>query len=284
MNRTVASLALLWCSLAPSALWAAAAQLKIVHATLHDRKEDGPRIPAGYEYRSGELLYVSFRIAGYAVQKDNVNLRYQIVATDPEGLLLLEPLSGGVQAEVNFNDKEWLPKVAETLPLPPQLAPGSYRLKLRATDEFGKTSAEETLEFRVGGRAKPGAENLVIRDVAFLSSADDTTPMPQPEYFPGSSVFLTFELAGFKLGPKNAFDVQCGITVLRPSGKVLYEEPQAAADKGTPYYPKRYLNGAFSLNLSGDLTPGEYTLVLKAVDSVGGQTAESRHTFTVRKQ
>lgn len=261
---------------------AAAAPLAIVRPTLHER-EDGPAIPSGYEYYPGELMHFSFRIARYAVRNNRVDLRWQLFAADPDGLLLFPPLSGAVNEEVSENDKDWLPRVKETIPLPPQLPEGVFTLRIRVADEFAKTSAEETVRFNVRGRKPEKLDALVVRDLRFYQREEDFNALPAALYHPGDSVFARFEIAGFQLADKNRFDVEYGLKVLRPSGNLLYEEPKAAAESDSPYYPKRYMNGGFSLNLSKDLTPGEYTVVITARDNIAQASAELSGKFRVEK-
>jgi hypothetical protein len=259
-----------------------AAKLGVVRPTFHER-EDGPPIPAGYEYYPGELMHFSFRIAGYAVQKDRVDLRWQLFAADPEGLLLFPPLSGAVSEEISENDKEWLPRVKESIPLPPQLPEGVFSLKIRVADEFAKSSAEQVVQFSVRGRKPEKLEALTVRDMRFYRREEDFNPLPDALYRPGDAVFGRFEIAGFRVAEKNRFDVEYGLRVLRPSGKLLYEEPKAAAESDTPYYPKRYMNGGFNLTLSKDLTPGEYTIVITARDNIAQSSAELSGKFRVEK-
>lgn len=261
----------------------AGSRLAVVQTVLHDRQESAPQIPPGYKYVAGELMYLSFRIGGYQVKNDKVDLRWQLVATDPEGLLLWEPLSGAVREEVTHNDESWLPKVEQSLALPPQLFPGKYKLKIRIADELAQVATEKEIEFDVGGRALPAVDKLTILNAAFYRSEDDRHPMDPVVYKPGDSVFVRFELAGFRLGEKNRYDVEYGIRVLRPSGKVLYEEPKAAAESESPYYPKRLMLGGLSINLTPDLTPGEYTMAITAKDNTGQQTASESVKFSVLK-
>jgi hypothetical protein len=260
-----------------------AAGPSVVRPALHER-EDGPSIPSGYEYYPGQLMHFSFRIGRYTVREARVDLRWQLFATDPDGVLLFAPLSGAVSDEVSGHDKDWLPRVAETIPLPPQLPEGVYRLRIRVADELAKTSAEQAVEFRVRGRKAEKLDAIVVRGLQFFRRENDMNPLPAAHYQPGESVFGRFEIAGFSLGDKNRFEVGYGLKVLRPSGAVLYEEPEAAAESESPYYPKRYMNGGFSLNLSPDLTPGEYTVVITARDRIARSSAELSGRFHVGKK
>lgn len=262
---------------------APAAGLRIAQITLHDRHESAPAIPAGYQYRSGELMLLSFRVAGYTVRKDRADLRWQLFATDPDGLLLFDVMRGAVQEEVTHADEQWLPRVALTIPLPPQLPPGAYRLRVLVSDELAGKSTEAFIPFAVGGRPIPRPESLAILDAGFYKSETGGSPMDPAVYLAGDTLFARFELAGFQLGEKNRFHVVYGVRLLRPSGKTLYEQPAAAEESGAPFYPTRVMMGGLSLNLSPGLTPGEYTMVLFAEDRIGGQKAGQTLTFRVEK-
>lgn len=256
-------------------------KLSIVRPLLLDR-EDGATLPTGYEYIPGELMYLSFRISGFLVQKDRVDVRYQMILTDPEGVLVVPPITGATRVEVTDNDKNWMPKASHTIPLPPQLPSGVFQLKIRAADEYAKTSAEETLEFRVRGRDVPATEVFEIQNVRFYRSEQDRTPLEPAAYLQGDELWGRFEMVGFKLGEKNLFNVEYGLAVFRPSGKLLYEEPKAAAESDSPFYPKRLMQGVLNLKLSKDLSPGTYSLVITAKDNVGAKTAERKTAFEVK--
>lgn len=281
MPRAALSLLIL---LVPALLWAQATpNLRIAQAILHDRQEGAAAIPEGYLYRSGELLFLSFRIAGFTIKKDSVDLRWQLTATDPEGLLLFDIERGAIREEVTHADEQWLPKVALTLPLPAQLAPGVYHLKLLVSDELAAKSVEQTLDFHVGGRPIPRPATLTIVDPGFYRAESGGSPMDPATYRQGDELFFRFHLAGFKLGDKNRFQVAYGVKLLRPSGKLLYDQPEAAEESDSPFYPKRLMLGGLRLSLSPDLSPGEYTLILRAEDRIGQQTAESTLKFQVEK-
>lgn len=260
-----------------------AAKLAVTQAILHHQQESAPQIPPGYKYVAGELMHVSFRIRGYQVKSDKVDLRWQLIGTDPEGLLLWEPLSGSIREEVTHNDENWLPRAVKSLPLPPQLPPGAYKLRIRIADELAHASAEQDLEFHVGGKPLPTVDKFTILNPAFYREEDARAPLTPPVFKPGDSVFARFDITGFALGERNKLDIEYGISVHRPSGKEMYAEPKAAALNEAPYYPKRLMHGGFSLTLTSDLTPGEYTVIVIAKDNIGAQTATYDMKFSVAK-
>jgi hypothetical protein len=261
----------------------APSKLAITGVTLHYRQEDGPAISANYEYHSGELLYLSFRIAGFRVVKDRVDLRWSLYATDPEGRLL-EPAAGGaIQEEVSYEDRNWLPRVQYTMALPGQLPPGDYRIRIRVADELAQTSAEHDVPFRVGGRPLPKVDGLTVLNLGFYRDEADREPMPDAVYRPGETLIARFQVAGFALGEKNRFSVSYGLQVLNTQGDVLFTQEEAASDEGEPFYPRRLLNGMLTLSVSEGVQPGAYQLAVTVVDKVGGKTAEARGRFRVEK-
>lgn len=258
-----------------------ASKLAITGATLHFRQEDGPAISANYEYYAGELLYLSFRIAGFRAVKDRVDLRWTLYATDPEGRLLEPPANGAIQEELAFEDKNWLPRVQYTLALPGQLPPGEYRIKIRAADEMAQTSTELDVPFRVGGKPFPQVKELSILNLGFYRDEAEREPMTDAVYRPGQMLVARFQVAGFTLGEKNRFAVGYGLKVLNGQGEVLFTQDEAASDEGEPFYPRRLLNGALTLSITEGVAAGEYLLEVTVTDKAGGKTATAQGRFRV---
>ena len=100
-------------------------------------------------------------------------------------------------------------------------------------------------------------------------------------YHAGELVWVKFDLVGYKLGEKNEMDVQYGLTVLEPTGKVSFTQPEAAREKFQNFYPKRWVPAVFNLTLPANVTKGVYTLVLTIRDHVGKQDLEVRREFTI---
>ncbi len=268
---------------APLAQQAQTARLAVTGATLHYRQEDGPPISANYEYRAGELLYLSFRISGFRVVKDRVDLRWTLYATDPEGRLLEPPASGAVREELSYEDRNWLPLVQYTLALPGQLPPGEYRIKIRVADELAQASAEQDVPFRVGGRPFPQVDGLSVLNLGFYRDEAEREPMPSPVYHPGQMLVARFQVAGFTIAEKNRFAVSYGLQVRNREGEVLFTQEEAASDEGEPFYPRRLLNGALTLSITEGVQPGEYELVVNVLDKVSGKTATAQGRFRVEK-
>lgn len=259
----------------------ASAKLAVVQAVLHEQREDAPAISANYRYVAGEVLYLSYRVSGYTVKDDAVDLRWQMYVTDPDGLFLAPMENGAFKEEVTSNDKDWLPKVNHAIALPPQLYSGDYAIHLRVSDEPAQAVVEQTVPFRVRGRAKEKLEGIVLRGLRFYRGEDDPTPIEPASYHPGATVWVRFDIAGYQIGDKNAFDVEYGLAVYRPTGEKLFEQPVAANERDTPFYPKLWLMGGFNLNLGADLSPGEYTVKVQARDKLAQKTGEQAATFQV---
>jgi hypothetical protein len=261
----------------------AAPKLAIVQTVLHDQREDAPAISANYRYVAGEVLYLSFRISGYTVKNDAVDLRWQMYLTDPGGLLLAPIEHGEFKDEVTSHDKDWLPKMDQAVPLPPQLYAGDYAIHLRVSDEAAQATVEEAVPFRVRGPTKGTRDGVLIRRLHFYRGEDDPEPADPAVYCPGAAVWARFEIDGYQIGEKNAFDVEYGLVVYRPTGEKLFEQPVAADEHDAPFYPKFWLVGGFNLNLGADLSPGEYTVKVQARDKLAQKTGEQTAVFRVEK-
>jgi hypothetical protein len=94
-------------------------------------------------------------------------------------------------------------------------------------------------------------------------------------------VWTRFDITGYKLGEHNHIDVSYVASLLSPSGKVLWTQPDPAADQDESFYAKRYVAAAMGINLLASTKPGEYTLVVTVTDNIGKQTVESKQAFTV---
>ena len=279
--------ALLAAALASSAP-SRAAKLEIVQAALH-QYDGGPPLPASFEFFPGDTVFLTFRIAGFkTVEKDDEDhlwLAYRIEAFDPEGLPIRKPGEGRIATVLTYQDKKqkWMPLVRYEAPVPPTAPSGAYRIAIHVEDLYAKTEAELEKAFQVRGRddLEP-SETLVIQNFHFYRSETSMRPLREPVYRPGSSVWARFDIVGYRFGENNRFSIDYGVKVLRANGKVLFEQPVAVSEEKESFYPQRYLQGGLSLNLTPDLSPGDYTLIVTVRDHVGGQAYEEEHVFTVR--
>src|SRR5579863_472152 len=90
-----------------------------VEAGLRQR-EDGPPIEPGTVFVPGEVIFFSCRLDGYQASKEKkIAIQYEFSAADPGGVPLMEPVTGKVEAELALEDKEWKPKVRQTVLVPP---------------------------------------------------------------------------------------------------------------------------------------------------------------------
>jgi hypothetical protein len=255
--------------------------LAVFTPTLH-QYEDGPQMPAGAGFNTGETVFLKFRVAGYQVSPDNkIDLVCRIEALDPDGIPFAEPARLEVKATLAPEDKEWTPIVRQSFLIPPLALSGTYRIAITVEDKLASGQAKTTLEFPVRGRKVEPSETITARNFRFFRSEDENSQLVTPVYHRGESVWVRFDIAGYKLGEKNRLGVSYGVSVIGPAGNTMYTQPDAATEQGESFYPKKYLPGAFSLNLDNKVRPGTYVIVLSLRDEVGSQTVESKHEFTV---
>ena len=248
--------------------------------------EDGAPVSTGFEFLPGETIHFSCQIEGYKKVEEQFDtekflLTYQVEARDSRGVLLQPAQDGKEAGTITSEDKNWMPKIRESIVIPPLAESGEYQVLIKVSDEMAHAGVEARAIFTVKGQAVAPSDTLVVRNFRFLRSEEDAKPLQVAAYRPGDPVWARFEMTGYKLGEANQFDLEYGLEVLRADGSVAYSQPQAATGKEQSFYPQRYQPGALSLNLAKDQKPGEYTLVLRVRDSLGKQSYETREKFTV---
>jgi hypothetical protein len=263
--------------------WGAPApqSLAVVRPTLH-QYEDGPPIASSAGFIAGETIFLTFRIGGYKVSPEKkVSLVCRIDALDPDGVPVAETARQEINTTLSAEDKDWQPIVRQSFLIPPLALPGAYRLAIAVEDKLASREAKAEVEVPVRGRNVEPSDTITARNVRFLRSEDEESRLVTAVYRPGDSVWVRFDIVGYKFGEKNRMEVHSADSVLGPEGNTMYSQPDAATEEGESFYPKKYLPGAFSLNLDKKVRPGTYTIVLTLRDVVGNQTAESKHTFAV---
>ena len=261
--------------------------LAIVHPVFA-RSEDGPPEASAENFVPGETIYFSCQAEGFGkvdkpndYGKQNMSIKFQIEVRDKNGALLQPVQEGKVETTVTQEDKDWKPKLRDSIVVPPLAGTGEYTVLIKLSDELAKASVEKTAVFHIKGRDVEPSATLTVRNFRFLRNEDDDKALPVAAYRPGDSVWARFDMTGYKLGDKNQVDIEYGLTVLREDGSVAYMEPEAANQKIQSFYPQRYQPGVLNLTLAKDQPLGKYTIVLAVRDNLGKQMYESRETFSV---
>ena len=254
---------------------------KIIDAGIH-QTEDGPLIEKGTTFVPGEVIFFSCRLDGYQVSTAHkVAIQYQFSAVDPAGLPVVEPASGKIDTELALEDKDWKPKIRQTVLVPPLAEPGIYKMRFSAKDELSEAVVSTEAAFEVKGHAVEPSDTLVVRNFRFYRKEDDAEPLKLAAYRPGDTIWARFDITGFKLGTGNLRDVAYVLAVSGPSGRVMLAPREPTVDKGLSFYPMKYVPCTISLNLQRDIHPDEYTITVTAQDRIGNQTFESKQTFRV---
>jgi len=263
------------------ALVSAAPALQIVKPAIA-QSDGGTPLPASFEHVAGETLFFTCRVSGYTKSADEkIHVAYSVQAFDPKGVPLTEIYKNEIMTEVSPQDKDWMPKIETEVQIPPLVASGAYKLVIKAEDVMAKATAELAVPFEVRGRTVEPSDTLVVRNFRFYRGEEDTQPVEKAAYRGGDAVWARFDITGFKYGEKNHIDVNYTASVLSPSGKVLWTQPEPAVDQSESFYPKRYVAASFGINLLAKTTPGRYAIAVTVKDAVGNQTYETKEEFTV---
>ncbi len=244
--------------------------------------EGGAVDPPGADHVPGEVLFFSCRVAGYTKSADEqIHLAYSVQAFNAKGVPLTEEYKDELKAEVSPQDKEWQPKIATEIPIPPLIGSGDFKIVVKVEDRLARTTAESTTPFKVRGKDVAPGDALVIRNFRFYRDENDDSPAEKAIYKPGDGVWAKFDITGFKYGEQNRIEVSYVTSVIAPGGKVLWTQPEPAVEKSHSFYPQLYVPASMGISLQKTIHPGEYTIAVQAKDAVGNQTAESSYTFTI---
>jgi hypothetical protein len=263
------------------ALLSAAPALEIVRPFI-SQMDGGTPDPSGFEHAAGETIWVQCRVAGYAKSENQqVHLMYSVQAFDPKNLPLDEIYTNELKTEVSLQDKEWLPKINTSIPIPPLAGAGAYKIVFKVEDAVAKANAELVVPFKVRAHAVEPSDTLVVRNFRFFRDEEGTQPVEKPVYKPGDGVWARFDIIGYQFGPKNKVDVSYVTTVIAPGGKVLWTQPEPTAENSESFYPARYVPAAMGINLQKNIRPGDYGIGVQVKDAIGNQTYEAKFTFTI---
>ena len=258
-----------------------AAPLGIVRAVISD-SDGGAPLPANFEHVPGETLFFFCRVANYQKTADEkIHYTYTIEAFDPKGVPIMEPFKQNIADEVTPQDKDWMPKIQTEVMVPPLAGSGTYTIKVQVEDLIGKAKAELSVPFVVHGRDVAPSDTLTARNFSFYRGEDDAVPLANAVYRPGDSVWARFDIIGFKYGPMNKVDVSYVTSVISPSGKVMWTQPEPAVEQSESFYPKRYVGASMGITLQKNILPGAYTIGVQVKDAIGNQTYETKGTFSV---
>ncbi|MFN7934844.1 MAG: hypothetical protein U0R19_16060 [Bryobacteraceae bacterium] len=261
--------------------FAAYGQKLDIITTVFAQFEDGPAIPGKPDYVSGETLFFSCQFSGYTkTEKETISLSYEMEALDENGVPLVKKESKALDTELAPEDKDWKPKVRFQFVAPDTAQCEDCLFRIRLKDKLAGTEATKEIKFRIRSRNVEPSKTLTVRNFRYLRTEEDGKPLAVAAYRPGDELWARFEITGFHFGEGNRIQVEYGLKVFRPSGKLLYEEPKAAVFDESSFYPKRYVNGILNLRLQG-LSAGEYPVVLEVRDLISKQNYEERFPFKV---
>src|ERR1035438_3747631 len=228
-------------------LLCAAPVLQVVTPII-SQMDGGAPDPSGFQHTPGEIIFFSCRIANYAKSSEQkIHLEYSVQAFDAKGVAIMEIYKNELTDEVSAQDKEWMPKIATEIAVPPLAPSGTYKVVVKAEDLVAKTTAQLETPFVVHGRDVAPSDTLVVRNFRFFRGENDVQPVDKAAYRPGNGVWAKFDITGFKYGPNNKIDVSYVTSVLSASGKVLWTQPEPAVEQSESFYPKAYIAADFGL-------------------------------------
>src|ERR1039457_7462873 len=147
------------------------------------QSDGGVPVPAGFEHVAGETLFFSCRIAGYAkTPEEKVHVTYSVQPFDPKGVALTEIYKNEMVTDVAPQDKEWMPKIATEIQIPPLVGAGTYTILVQIEDLVSNTKSELSMPFGVRSKTVEHRDTLIGGNFQFFRGDDDPQPMEKAVY------------------------------------------------------------------------------------------------------
>jgi len=259
-----------------------AAPRLMVHTPIISQFEDGPSVPAAEKFVPGETGFFRFGVAGFRLSDSGrVQLTGHAQVFDPNGTPAGPRDEVVIATSLREEDKDWRPVLKFQFQLPAIAPGGTWKIKFEATDDQTKALAAAETTFPVVSRDVAPSPSLVIRNLYFYRSADDETPLHVAAYRAGDSVWVKFDVTGYKHGEQNATDVSYDVAVTSAGGKQLFSQENAAVERSQAFYPQPWVPGSFSLTLQATMAKGDYNVEITARDGIGNQSVRSTAAFRV---
>ncbi len=238
--------------------------------------QEGPERPAAV-FKAGETPTLLFKIKGLASDDtQKARVRMTVIGHDPDGVPINDASGKEVQPPATAGALESWANVS----LPDYVIPGEYRLDLTVVDLVGNRKVVASAPFRVEGAAFEPSATLVLRNVR-LTEGEDGPPRADARYSAGSTVWMAFDIVGFRAGADKTIRVQEHMTVVSASGEKVLDGQVLDLNRQFFYVPKRL---PITNNISlGQIPPGEYQATLTVTDGVGSQRYEHAVRFTIQR-
>jgi hypothetical protein len=252
-----------------------------------ESSEDAPAVSANYQFLPGDYVYFSFQISGFRIEGDGekesrqIALSYEVSMQDAKGIPLAASQPGEIKAQLNPEDKNWIPKRRTSFVIPSFVGAGEYRIHVVAKDLVAGSESSLDVPFHIGGMRVEASENISVQHFSFLRQEEGGEPLTIAAYRPGDTVFVTFDVTGFTLGAGNQYHIAYGVLVLGPDGKPFLNEPNAAQLKDASFYPAQFLPCAVNVITKPSSLRGTYTVAVTVTDVIAKKSYEVKRSFTL---
>jgi hypothetical protein len=257
-------------------------QLAVEDVTVSDF-EGGIGVPLAYRFSTGEKAHLSFRIGGFrrGEAEQKISLSIFIEAVDCDGRVLAAPYSGIVERRLGSVSRNWTPTVRYAVDIPPVPHAGPHSFRIRVKDNLAALETGTEVEFEVQSDYDDPPESFELRRFRFYGSERDERPVPEAIFRAGDSVWGRFLLAGFRTEAGNRYDLRYGVSLRNAAGRTLFDEPNAVSEAKQSFYPKSHVAGVINLALERSIRPGQYSVVISALDAIGKQQIRAEFPFRV---
>ena len=256
------------------------ATLQIVRLELLDSFANYPIDPESV-FAPGDVVDTAFNLKDYEVSDIyRMKVRWRVQTSGPTGLPFAPGAEGMFDTELAPEDDEWMPLVRFAAELPYHGPSGVYQIEVVAVDELSGVVAQQVLNIHVAGSAVAQSDELTVQNFNF-SLTEGGSQLRQLVYRPGTTIFSSFDITGYKLGSGNSYQILSHLELLDANGVRVYAF-NSEIEEGASFYPRLSVPAEFRFDLDPTIEPGVYTLALTVTDVIGEQTYSTRRSFEVR--
>ncbi len=225
----------------------------------------------------GSIVPINIEVKGFSVakrpgqRKKHVELHIAAILEDSQGHEALKRDERLLKTDLFYNPVAY--PLEYQLPLPPELAPGTYRLLLTVRDILSKERSQGSLKLEV-------VPNTFSIHCLHLH---DAANLPRAEFLLGEQIFIRLSVHGLKI-KRDQIDTSIDLAIAGPDGGVYLAQKNASSISGAASRPfaksKRY-PVQLPIILPNLAPTGRYRLVIRARDEFARHVVVKEKTFRI---
>jgi uncharacterized RDD family membrane protein YckC len=256
---------------------AVSGDLRIAYFAFFETR-DG-QVRANNMYKPGDKLFTRYNITGYSVDSQGmISMLIEVIVLDPDNIIMFQWKGNLAQKPApNTPVDGWF-----NCNIVPYAPPGTYRIKVKATDLLKNNIIEHSEAFNVVAPPPVFAKRLEIRDF-LISTSEGGQPLNPVIASLGNSIHTKAKLAGVQPKGDN-INVRIAFQLINPEGAVVIDKPDfLIINDAYEYHPQGFfLPFTANVTLPSSGPTGYYTQKFMVTDLNANISATHALRFLVK--